>query len=610
MNKISRMFRYIKNNGIIKSIKRLFQKIKEKIFKSSYYKEEQKSYMEWIKNNEPTLEEIEEQKKYVFKYSPKISIIVPMYNTKEMYFKDLVECLINQTYSNWELCLADGSENKASYLENCEFLSDERIKYKKLESNKGISINSNEALKMAEGDYIALLDHDDILPIFSLFEVVKAINENPSADFLYSDEDKIMEVKERRMGPHFKPDYGPDTLRSYNYICHFSIFKKELMEKLGGFRSQFDGSQDYDIILRSTENAKKIVHIPKILYHWRISETSVASSASAKPYAYVAAKKAIKESLKRNSIDADVVDSCVMGLYDVKYKVVGNPKISIIILNKDHMKDLKKCINAILKKSGYNNYEIIIVENNSTTEEIFKYYETLKNNPSIKVIKYEGNDFNYSKLNNFGVEHSSGEYLLFMNNDVEILSDDFLLVLLGDAQRKEVGAVGGKLIYPDGTIQHAGIVLNFTGIAGHVNAHLRNNEIGYMGRVMIKQNYSAVTGALLMVNKEKYNKVNGFDEEFPIAYNDVDLCIKLLKLGLYNVYDPYVFAYHFESKTRGYEDTIEKKERLIDDTNRLKNKHIDIFSKPDPWFNINFRDDVADIRVEPNKVKKFNKEKI
>lgn len=601
MNIFKRAIRYIKNNGIKKGIKRLFEKIRERLTRSSYDKQEQESYLKWIENNEPKEEELEKQRKHHFTYSPKISVIVPMYHTPKLYFEDLITSLKEQTYANWELCLGDGSEQKEDFIDEA-IAGDERILYTKLEKNEGISGNTNQALKMASGEYIALLDHDDMLPAFSLYEIVKAINENEDVDFLYSDEDKMMEVKEKRMGPHFKPDYAPDTLRSYNYICHFSVFKKELMEKLGGFREEYNGSQDYDIVLRATELAKKIVHIPKILYHWRINENSVASSASAKPYAYVAAKEAIRASLKRQGIEATVADSCVIGLYQVTYQVVGEPKVSIIILNKDHIKDLKKCVNSILQKAGYDHYEIIIVENNSVEKETFEYYEKLKENEKIKIITDQEKQFNYSKLNNLGVKEATGDYVLFMNNDIEILSDQFLRIMLGTAQRKDVGAVGGKLLYPDGTIQHAGIVLNFTGVAGHVNAHLRNSDIGYMGRVMIQQNFSAVTGALLMVEKKKFREVEGFDETFPVAYNDVDLCIKLLKKDFVNVYDPYVYAYHYESKTRGYEDTEEKKNRLMVDTERLINKHKEIFEKSDPYFNINFRHDVPDIRIEPNQI--------
>lgn len=604
MNKIKRGFKYLKENGLIKSIKRFFEKIIEKILNAKRDKIEQENYLKWIENNEPSEEEINKQKETKFDYMPKISVIVPMYNTKERYFVELVQSLKNQTYSNWELCLSDGSEKKAEFIDRI-INSDNRIKYKFLNENLGISGNSNEALKLASGDYYALLDHDDIIPPFSLFEIVKTINKDKEAEFIYTDEDKIMEYKEVRMGPHFKSDFGPDTFRSYNYICHFSIFKKSLMDKLGGFNSEYDGSQDYDIILRATEMANRIIHIPKILYHWRINENSVALSSAAKPYAYIAAKKAILASLNRQNIDAEIEDSPILGLYRVKYKFKGEPKVSIIILNKDHVKDLKKCINSILK-SLYRNFEIIIVENNSSSKEIFKYYEEIVKDSRIRVVRSEQKEFNYSSLNNYGTKFATGDFYLFMNNDTEVISTkDWLQVLIGTASRHDVGAVGGKLIYPDGTVQHAGVVLNFTGVAGHVNAHKRNNEVGYMGRLMIQQNFSAVTGALLMVSKKNFEEVNGFDENFPVAYNDIDFCLKLLSIGKVNVFDPYVLVYHYESKTRGYEDTDEKKKRLAEDTIRIKEKWKNVFSKPDPYFNINFRDDVPDMRVNPQKVKEF-----
>ena len=600
MSVLRRAKNYIKNNGIKKSIKRLFEKIKEFFKGKKRSKEEQQNYLEWIKNNEPNEKELEVQRKYKFKINPKISIIVPMYNTPEKYFKELVNSLKEQTYSNFELCLADGSEKKAEFIDDI-IKDDKRIKYKHLDENKKISGNSNEGINMATGEYIALLDHDDIIPKFSLYEIVKAINENPDVDFIYTDEDKIYEEKENRMGPHFKPDYAIDTLRSYNYICHFSIFKKELMDKLGGFRDEYNGSQDYDIILRATENAKKIVHIPKILYHWRINQNSVASSASAKPYAYVAAKEAIRASLKRRNVEATVEDSTILGLYRLKYKFKGNPLVSIIMLNKDHKNDLKKCIDSI-KKSTYKNYEIIIIENNSTKKDIFRYYEKLKEKKNIKVYNVSEKEFNYSKLNNYAVKKSNGEYLLFLNNDIKIITNDFLEILIGHASRKEVGAVGAKLLYPDNTIQHAGIVLNFTGVAGHVNAHMIGKEPGYMGRIMIEQNYSAVTAALMMVSKKNFEEVKGFDENLKVAYNDVDFCLKLRNIGKINVYDPYVEAYHYESKTRGYDESTEKKKRLEKEAKILIKKWPEYFSKNDPYFNINFRQDVPDMRVNPNKI--------
>ena len=603
MRIIRRAKNYVKANGIRKSVLRLFQKANEKIINSKKSVIEQESYLEWIKNNEPTQDELEAQRNHKFKYLPLISVIVPMYNTKERYFKELVDSLKSQTYENFELCLADGSEQKSEFIDRI-IDNDTRIKYRKLEKNTGISGNSNEALSMATGDYIALLDHDDIIPSFSLYEIVKTINENMDVEFIYTDEDKLLEYKDKRMGPHFKSDFALDTFRSYNYICHFSIFKRELIDRIGGFRSKYDGSQDYDIIFRAIEEANKIVHIPKILYHWRINENSVASGAAAKPYAYVAAKEAIRENIKKHGIKAEVTDSKILGLYRVKYLFDGNPKVSIIIPNKDHKKDLKKCIKSILK-STYKNYEIIIVENNSNSKDIFKYYDYLKKNYNVRVVTLNQNEFNYSKLNNFGVRNSNGEYLLFLNNDIKILSEDFLETLIGDASREDIGAVGAKLLYPDNTIQHAGIVLNFTGVAGHVNANLKDYDVGYMGRTMIQQNFNAITGALMMMKKKDFDEVGGFDESFPVAYNDVDICLSLRKLGKLNLYEPYVKACHYESRTRGYDDTDEKKKRLLDDAKKLKEKWKDFFDKGDKYFNINFRDDTPDMRIRKDRVKEI-----
>lgn len=604
---INRAIEFYKKNGFFKTIKKILSKIRNRIFTSSKQikldKQENENYKIWIKNNEPDDKEIEEQRNYKFEYEPKISIIVPMYNTKEKYLKELIDSIINQTYKNWELCLSDGSDEKKDYVERLVNV-DERIKYKFLNANKGISENSNEALKLATGDYIALLDHDDILPAFSLFEVVKTINTDKEAEFIYTDEDKLLEEKENRMGPHFKQDYAPDTFMSYNYICHFSIFKKNLMERIGGFRKEFDGSQDYDIIFRATEQANRIIHIPKILYHWRINENSVALSAEAKPYAYEAAKKAIKAHLNRIGLNANVEDTRIIGLYKVNYEIVGTPKVSIIILNKDHKRDLKRCIDSILEKTTYENYEIIIVENNSKTKEIFKYYKELEKNEKIKIVEYKEQGFNYSRLNNFGVKNATGDYIVLLNNDTEIITKDWIETMVGNCQRKDVGIVGAKLLYENDTVQHVGVVLGLTGVAGHVNLGIGADEIGYMGRNIITQNYSAVTGAMLMISKEDYEKIGGLDEEFPVAYNDVDLCLKIRKLGKVVVMNPFVEAYHYESKTRGYEITEEKKRRLEEDTKRLKNKWKDVFEKEDPYFNINFRHDIPAMRIRTDRVEK------
>lgn len=589
---------------VIEFIKKVIKKIYKLIFKYTPQErlehEENENYKKWIKANEPSDIELENQRKHKFEINPKISIIVPMYNTPEKYFKELVESLKNQTYSNWELCLADGSEIKEKYINETVKELGEKVKYKFLKENKGISGNSNEALKLATGDYIALLDHDDLIPIFSLYEIVKEINRNPDADFIYTDEDKIIEEKENRISPHFKQDYAIDTLRSYNYICHFSILKKELMQKLKGFNSEFDGSQDYDLILRATEQANKIIHIPKILYHWRISENSVASGAQAKPYAYEAAKRAILAHLERCGISgAKVEDSRIIGLYKITYPVIGKPKISIIILNKNHKKDLKRCINSILK-STYTNYEIIIVENNSSKKSIFKYYDKIKSE-KIKIETCNLDKFNYSKLNNYGVSKSTGEYLVFLNNDTKIITKNWLENIVGNCQRKEIGAIGAKLIYKNKRIQHGGVVLNLTGTAGHLNLNEKEKNPGYMGRIMIQQNVSAVTGALLGISKKDFEKIGGFDESFPIAYNDVDLCLKLLEDGKLITYNPYIEAYHFESKSRGYDNTEEKKERLKKEEEKLKSKWKKYFNNTDKYFSPNFRVDVPNMKIETKK---------
>lgn len=585
-------------------LKKIMIKIYKKIFKytpqEKFDLEENENYQKWIEKYEPKYDELEKQRETTFEYMPKISIVVPMYNTPEKYFKELLESITEQTYENWELCLADGSPEKAEYLEDLIQPLGDKIKYKLLSKNKGISGNSNEALKLATGDFIALLDHDDIIPKFALYEIVKTINENPDVDFIYTDEDKILEENEKRISPHFKQDYAIDTLRSYNYICHFSIFKKELMDKLGGFNSEFDGSQDYDLILRATEQAKHIVHIPKILYNWRISSTSVASGAAAKPYAYEAAKRAILASIERHGIQgAKVEDSRIIGLYKVTYPVKGEPKISIIIPNKDHKKDLKRCIKSILK-STYKNYEIIIVENNSKEKNIFKYYKKLEKNPNIKIEKCKMPIFNYSKLNNYGASKASGEYFVFLNNDTKIITNNWLETIISNCQREEIGAIGAKLIYKNKRIQHAGVVLNLTGTAGHVNWNEKENNPGYFGRIMIQQNVSAVTGALLGVSKKIFEQVNGFDETFPIAYNDVDFCLKIQDIGKLITYNPYIEAYHFESQSRGYEDTEEKQKRLKKEESKLKKKWKKYFDVTDKYYSPNLRTDVPNMRIKFN----------
>lgn len=559
-------------------------------------------YQKWIEANEPTGAELEEQRNKKFENNPKISILVPLFNTPVNFFGELVDSLINQTYPNWELCLADGSEQV-----NEELLEitkkDERIKYKFIGENKNISGNTNECLKLATGDYIALLDHDDLLPVFSLYEVVKTINENPDAEFIYTDEDKIVRVKENRVDPYFKPDFSPDTLRANNYITHFSIYRKDIMDKLEGERSKYDGAQDYDLLLRMSEIAKNIVHIPKVLYHWRIHPNSTAEMPDAKPYAYEAGRQALEDHINRIGLPGKVEFGETPGVYQPCYEVKGNPKVSIMIPNKDAKNVLKTCIDSLIKLTTYENYEIAVIENNSTEEETFEYYKELEKNPKIKVIHYPKKGYNYAGIINYGVKNVDGEYVVQLNNDTELITPNWIEKMLGFAQREDVGAVGGRLYYPDGSIQHAGVVVGICGLAANMLSGLPKNTHGYFAKEGLIQNMSAVTGALLFSRRDIYEKVGYMDEEkFAVAFNDVDFCLKIRELGKLVVYNPFVEFWHYESKTRGYEDTPEKKERFDRESNNFKTKWKDVIAKGDPYYNKNLRDDTAQYEIKDYKV--------
>ena len=559
-------------------------------------------YQKWIAANEPTEEELEEQRKHKFSNQPKISIIIPMYNTPVKFFGELVDSLINQTYTNWELCLADGSNEENPELKDI-YSKDSRIKYKFIGENKGISGNTNEALTLATGDFIGLLDHDDILPIFSLYEVVKCINEHPEVEFIYTDEDKFEEVGGKRYDPYFKSDFGPDTLRANNYICHFSVFRKDLMEKLGGFRSEFDGAQDYDILLRMSEIAKHIYHIPKILYHWRVHELSTAKAgAHAKPYAYEAGKKAVQAHIDRLGLKGTVEAGNTLGTYRVKYEVIGNPKVSIIIPNKDYASTLKVCLKSIIKLTTYKNYEIIVVENNSTEDETFEYYKKIDGKDNIKVVYYPEKVFNYSAIINFGVRNCTGDYVIQLNNDTELLTPNWLQEMLGFAQREDVGAVGVKMYYPDRTIQHAGIIVGIGGVAGHVFKNIPKNLHGYFSKDAMIQNLSAVTAACIMTPRKIYDDVGYMDEEFKVAFNDVDFCLKIRETGKLIIYTPYVEFLHYESKSRGYEDTVEKQQRFKGEIDRFYSKWQGFLDKGDPYYNINLRLDNDQCAIKECKV--------
>jgi len=558
-------------------------------------------YELWILKNEPKEEDLkrmaEECKK--FKYRPKISIIMPTWNTDERWLRRAIESVLNQVYDNWELCIADGGSTKPHVRKILEEYAkkDKRIKVKFLPKNLGIAGNSNEALKLATGEFVAFLDHDDELAPFALYEVVKLLNEKPDLDFIYSDEDKIDE-KGRRKDPFFKPDYSPDMFLSCNYICHLSVIRKSLVDKVGGFRLGYDGSQDYDLFLRVLEHTDKIAHIPKILYHWRTIETSAAASTSAKPYAYEAAKKALADAMKRRGIEIEgVYDGLWLGSYRIKYKIKGNPKVSIIIPTKDKVEVLKRCIDSILNKTTYQNYEIVIVDNNSQEEKTFEYYETIKDHPKIRILEYN-KPFNFSAINNYAVSKVDSEFILFLNNDTEVITSEWLSAMLEHAQRKEVGAVGAKLLFPDGKIHHCGIILGlgFHRVSGNIYYRFPDHH-GYFGIINMVRNYSAVTAACMLTKKSLFEEVGGFDEvNLPVAFNDVDYCLKLREKGYLIVYTPYAVLYHYESLSRGYEDTPEKQARFLREVRYMRKKWGHILDN-DPYYNPNLMRDREDFSI-------------
>jgi GT2 family glycosyltransferase len=528
-----------------------------------------------------------QQANHSFSRSLCISILVPLYNTPLPYLKEMIESVCNQTYAHWELCLADASDGQHHQVQViCEQYAarDQRVVYHKLAQNGGIAANTNACIHLAHGDYLALLDHDDILHPSALFEVTKAVCDT-GADYIFSDEKVFSKRLTKTILSHYKSDYAPDTLRSYNYLCHLSVISSELMDKVGGFREGFEGSQDFDLVLRVTEQARQIVHIPQVLYYWRAHRESVAGGVEAKPYAIDSAKRAIREHLERVGLKGEVFDSPILSTYRVAYEIDPQPLITIIIPNKDHVSDLDKCLRSILDKTTYPNYEILIVENNSEEQSTFAYYQTLSS-ATIRVLHYP-NSFNFSAINNFAVEHACGDVLLFLNNDIEIITPNWLQEMLMFAQRLDVGAVGPKMYYADNTIQHGGVITGIAGFAGHAHRHFQRDAFGYLGRLALAQNLSAVTGACLMVRKAVFEQVGGFDEKFAVALNDIDLCMRIREAGYLNVFTPYAELYHYESKSRGYEEGSEKEQRFESEKARFRTRWKAELAAGDPYYNPN-----------------------
>lgn len=543
-------------------------------------------YKEWYENHRVLEKDLEEQKNVHFFKEPLISIIVPIYNTPITFLRQMIDSVQQQSYEKWELCIGNASPEKQEIRQVLEeYKSDKRIKEIAIPENKGIAENTNKAMTISEGEFIGLLDHDDLLAPNALYEVVKALNENNLAEVVYTDEDKVTADLEEHFRPHFKPDFNLDLLRSNNYICHFFVASRDLIKRVGGFRPEFNGAQDYDLILRCTEQAKQIVHIPKILYHWRVHKASTADNPASKMYAFDAGKRAIEEHLVRCRTKGTVQHTKDLGFYRVKYEVCGEPLVSIIIPNKDQSEALKKCLDSIREKTSYRNYEIIIVENNSEEPETFAFYKKIAGE-KIKVVTWEG-EFNYSAINNFGVRHARGDYLLLLNNDVEIINGDWLTEMLSHCQRKEVGIVGAKLYYPDNTIQHAGIIIGIGGVAGSVFVGLPRAFSGYLHKASIQLDLSAVTAACMLVKRSVFEQVGGLEEKLKVAFNDVDFCLRVREKGYLVVYDPYAELYHYESKTRGAEDTKEKIRRFQTEIEYMRSHWIGLLKKGDPYYNCN-----------------------
>ena len=549
---------------------------------------EEVPYGPWFEKHKPSAEELERQRKKKWKNPPLISVAVPAYRTPPGFLEQMILSVKEQTYPHWELCIVNASrgEDGMEQVLGRYAGGDERIRVKNLEENLGIAGNTNEALEMARGEFVGLLDHDDLLAPQALFRIAEALTADPQADAVYTDEDKVTTDLSEHFQPHFKPDFNLDLLRSNNYITHFFVVRTRLAREAGGFRREFDGAQDYDFIFRCTEEAKKVLHVPEVLYHWRTHKASTADNPASKMYAFEAGKRAIEAHLARCGQEGTVSLRKDLGFYRVEYPVQGEPLVSILIPNRDQKETLEKCLNSIWEKSTYNNYEILIVENNSSSPEIFDYYREIEKRPGVRILTWK-EGFNYSAINNFGEKSAAGDYLLFLNNDVEVINPRWIEELLGNCQRKKVGIVGAKLYYPDDTIQHAGTVIGIGGIAGHAFLNMPRSRTGYLHKASLQMDLSAVTAACMMMKRQVFEQLGGFEERLSVAFNDVDLCLRTVQAGYLVVYNPEVELYHYESKSRGAEDSEEKVRRFQEEIEFMRCRWMDLLKKGDPYYNRN-----------------------
>lgn len=585
---------YARTHGVKKTIRRVKLELKPGSI----------DYAEWISRHEKP--DLKEQRKEAqgFAYRPLISILMPVYNVEIKWLEKCIDSVLDQTYDHWELCISDDASTDPAIRKCLESYQakDDRIKVVFRQENGHISLATNSALEMAEGEFIALLDNDDELPPFALYEVAKVLNIHPELDLIYSDEDKI-DADGNRFDPHFKADWSPDTLMGNNYISHLGVYRTSIVKKLGGFRKGYEGSQDYDLVLRVTEQipADHIYHIDRVLYHWRTIPGSTASNGEAKSYIYDSGVKALTDALSRRNIKGSVRPGRISGFYEIAYDVLQEDLVSVIIPTKNGYEDLKTCVDSIIEKTSYPNYEIIIADNGSTDpkmQELFaEYKHQLKDRFIVELIDIP---FNYSRINNLAAEKANGKYFLFLNNDTEVIEPDWMTAMVSYAQFDRIGCVGAKLFYPDDTTQHAGVLLGIGGVAGHALNNYDRTHCGYFGRLVIDVNYLAVTAACMMVKAADFNAVNGFDETLEVAFNDVDLCLKVYELGRYNVYAHQAELYHFESKSRGYEDTPEKQRRFAGEIKKMQDKWPSYIAH-DPFYNDNLtKEGIGDFSLRPD----------
>lgn len=588
--KAKKGFKYMAKNGISHTIQRAkIEKLRN-----------QASYLNWLARNEVLDIEAMTQEIATFHYQPKISIAMPVYNVEEKWLRLCIDSILNQVYTNWELCMADDAStdpNVKKILTEYQQL-DERIRVVFREQNGHISEATNSALAIATGEFVALLDNDDELAINAFYEVVKVLNENPELDLIYSDEDKI-DMDGNRSDPAFKPDWSPDLLLGTNYISHLGVYRRSILEEIGGFRKGYEGSQDYDLVLRFTEKTTKerITHIPKVLYYWRMLPTSTAVDQGSKGYAFEAGLRAVQDALVRRGINGHATHGAANGLYDVYYDIESEKLVSIIIPTKNGYKDVQRCVSSIIEKTTYQNYEIIMADNGSTDPKMHELYAKFEQQlPGRFFVESIDIPFNFSTINNRAAKKAHGEYLLFLNNDTEVITENWLTLMVSFAQQERIGCVGAKLLYPNNTVQHAGVILGLGGVAGHGHYGYPHGDLGYFGRLAINVNYSAVTAACLLMKKADFDAVGGFEEAFTVAFNDVDLCLKVQVLGRDNVWLHEAELYHFESQTRGYDDKGKKKKRFEQEKVMMEEKWGPLIEN-DPFYNPNLTRDIPNFSL-------------